>query len=76
MLAERLHIRILSFNVIYHLVNNLKQLLNDRVPLKKEFKLVGVGEVLRMFLVPLFNDNKQPIAGIRIIWGIFDKYYF
>ncbi|VDN59753.1 unnamed protein product [Dracunculus medinensis] len=73
MLAERLHIRILSFNVIYHLVNNLKQLLNDRVPLKKEFKLVGVGEVLRMFLVPLFNDNKQPIAGIRIIWGIFDK---
>ncbi|KJH41575.1 hypothetical protein DICVIV_12452 [Dictyocaulus viviparus] len=59
--AEQDGVRIEYFNVIYRLVEALKNELSQRLPMLTEMELVGEGHVLK------------PIAGVLVDWGFFDR---
>ncbi|VDM65794.1 unnamed protein product [Strongylus vulgaris] len=71
--AERDGVRIEQFNVIYRLVEALKNELSAQLPTLTEMELVGEGHVLKEFLISDRNRKKQPIAGVLVDWGNFQK---
>ncbi|VDM42319.1 unnamed protein product [Toxocara canis] len=72
-LADRLNVPVERFNVIYHLVDDLKSRLSACLPDEIEHKLVAEGRVLKEFLISDRGRKKKPIAGVRVIWGNFTK---
>uniref|UniRef100_A0A914RFT6 Ubiquitin-like domain-containing protein n=1 Tax=Parascaris equorum TaxID=6256 RepID=A0A914RFT6_PAREQ len=50
-LADRLDVQVACFNVIYHLVDDLKMRLSACLPDETELKLVAEGRVLKEFLI-------------------------
>ncbi|XGW04636.1 hypothetical protein V3C99_015657 [Haemonchus contortus] len=71
--AEQDGIRIEQFNVIYRLVEALKDELSRTLPKLTELELVGEGHVLKEFLISDRNRKKQPIAGVLVDWGNFQR---
>ncbi|KHJ77729.1 hypothetical protein OESDEN_22651, partial [Oesophagostomum dentatum] len=71
--AERDGVRIEQYNVIYRLVESLKNELSAQLPTLTEMELVGEGHVLKEFLISDRNRKKQPIAGVLVDWGNFQK---
>lgn len=67
------NVKIKNFNVIYKLIDELKQELTDVLPSIVEYKVIGEGHVLRQFLLNDGLKKKQPVAGCIVKWGIFDK---
>uniref|UniRef100_A0A9J2PBK8 Tr-type G domain-containing protein n=1 Tax=Ascaris lumbricoides TaxID=6252 RepID=A0A9J2PBK8_ASCLU len=72
-LAGRLDVQVECFNVIYHLVDDLKMRLSACLPDETELRLVAEGRVLKEFLISDRGRKKQPIAGVRVLWGSFTK---
>jgi len=75
-LAVENQLKIEQFNVIYSLVSALKVALDQTLNLSKpviERKLMGEGVVLKEFRVPDRERKKQPVAGVRVASGFFDK---
>ncbi|CAD6193656.1 unnamed protein product [Caenorhabditis auriculariae] len=72
-LAEKESVRIEHFNVIYRLVESLKNELSLRLPSETELHLVGEGHVLKEFLISDRARKRQPIAGVLVNWGNFEK---
>lgn len=72
-IAEHVGVQILNFNVIYRLVEDLKNRLSACLPDVETEKLVGEGRVLKEFLISDRGRKKQPIAGTLIKWGNFSK---
>ena len=66
-------IKVEHFNVIYKLVDRLKDLLSEKIPITEELRLLGEGHVLQEFRVPDAGKKRQPIAGTLIDSGFFDK---
>ncbi|KAL6744197.1 hypothetical protein Aduo_017157 [Ancylostoma duodenale] len=71
--AEQDGVRIEQFNVIYRLIESLKNELSAQLPTLTEMELVGEGHVLKEFLISDRNRKKQPIAGVLVDWGNFQK---
>ncbi|KAK6758270.1 hypothetical protein RB195_015844 [Necator americanus] len=71
--AERDGVRIEQFNVIYRLVESLKNELSSQLPRLMEMELVGEGHVLKEFLISDRARKKQPIAGVLVDWGNFQR---
>ncbi|WKY13289.1 hypothetical protein Q1695_004253 [Nippostrongylus brasiliensis] len=71
--ADQDGVRIEQFNVIYRLVESLKDELSQQLPMLTEMELVGEGHVLKEFLISDRARKKQPIAGVLVDWGNFQK---
>ncbi|CAG2160735.1 unnamed protein product [Oppiella nova] len=71
-LAKDLDVCIKRFNVIYHLVDDLKKEISDRLPLIDEEVVFGEAMVQQEFIV---NDRnkKIPVAGVRCVKGVLKK---
>lgn len=70
--AKELNISIKRFNVIYHLVDHLKETLQERMPFVDKEEILGEAIVIQEFVV---NDKKKkvPVAGSRCSKGILKK---
>ena len=71
-LAKDLGVSIKRFNVIYHLVDDLRKEISDRLPLIDEENVFGEGLVLQEFVVNE-RHKKIPVAGVRCVKGILKK---
>lgn len=71
-MAKEHNVKIKMFNVIYHLVDDLKAEISERLPLLDEEHFVGEGVVLQEFLI---NEKKKkvPVAGSKCSKGIFRR---
>jgi len=66
--ADTAGVTVRSFNVIYHLIDDLKNELSDKLPPATLEEIVGRGSVLQEFVVSL-DRKKVSIAGCRISSG-------
>ncbi|VDD86192.1 unnamed protein product [Enterobius vermicularis] len=71
--AERLGVTIEKFNVIYHLVESLKDRLSEQVPMELETQIVGEGQVIKEFLVSYGGKKRRSVAGVLVRWGTFKR---
>lgn len=66
--AASLNIPVRSFNVIYHLIGDLKNEISDHMPDIEVEDIVGRGEVLQEFVITL-DRKKVPVAGTKVKSG-------
>ncbi|GFS38240.1 translation initiation factor IF-2, mitochondrial [Trichonephila inaurata madagascariensis] len=71
-LAEEKDVLIKPFNVIYHLIADVKAEISNRLPLVEEEDVLGEATVLQEFLVK-DKKNKIPVAGCKCTKGILKK---
>ncbi len=64
-----------GFNVIYHLVDDLKEEINSRLPLADEEEVTGKAEVLQEFMVSSSRsgNKKVPVAGCKVKSGRLER---
>jgi translation initiation factor IF-2 len=70
--AEAANVPVKSFDVIYHLIGDLKLEIGDRLPPLEVEDTVGRGTVMQQFLVTE-KKRKVTIAGCRVVAGRFPK---
>uniref|UniRef100_A0A8D8YTF0 Translation initiation factor IF-2, mitochondrial n=1 Tax=Cacopsylla melanoneura TaxID=428564 RepID=A0A8D8YTF0_9HEMI len=70
--AEDLAVTVKQFNVIYKLVDDIKQEINARLPHTFAEEVLGEANVLQMFLI---TDGKKkiPVAGCRCTKGVLKR---
>ncbi len=70
--ASDLSVPLKQFNVIYHMVEDLKQEINHRLPVKSVQHVIGRAEVLREFVV---NEKRRkvPVAGCKVTQGRLER---
>ncbi|NWJ10565.1 IF2M factor, partial [Crypturellus undulatus] len=71
-LAAKKGIKIKIHNIIYQLIEDVKQELNSRLPSSVVENTVGEASVLDTFSVTV-GKNKVPVAGCRVHKGMLDK---
>ncbi|KAK0407604.1 hypothetical protein QR680_003490 [Steinernema hermaphroditum] len=72
-LADQKNVEIEHHNVIYRLVESLKNELSALIPPVEELKQVAEGHVLKEFLISDRGRKRQPIAGVLVDWGTFNR---
>ncbi|KAL2128116.1 hypothetical protein VTI74DRAFT_9639 [Chaetomium olivicolor] len=72
-LAYEAGVKILDHNVIYHLVEEVREKLADALPLLVIKKVVGEAEVLQVFPINVKGRKYKNIAGCRIGNGVVKK---
>ncbi|CAF2356413.1 unnamed protein product [Rotaria sp. Silwood2] len=70
--ASRKHVPIRTFNVIYHMLNDIKDELTKRIPSTEEDVQTGSADVLQVFEIAERN-KKIPVAGCRVTDGSLEK---
>uniref|UniRef100_A0A183CA66 Tr-type G domain-containing protein n=1 Tax=Globodera pallida TaxID=36090 RepID=A0A183CA66_GLOPA len=73
LMAKDQNVPLHQFNVIYKLVDRLKELLAEHIPIVKERQLVAEGTVLTEYRIMDGLKKKQPVAGLRVDWGRMEK---
>lgn len=70
--VEEKNIPIKTFNVIYHLIDDLKLEINKRLPLMRDDEIIGEAHVLQQFLI---NEGRKkvPVAGCKCVKGVLKK---
>lgn len=71
-LAKDLNVRLKRFNVIYHLVDDLKNEISEKLPLIDEEVVLGEAVVIQEFIVNE-RHKKIPVAGARCSKGVLKK---
>ncbi|KAJ3648830.1 hypothetical protein Zmor_020602 [Zophobas morio] len=71
-LAENAGVQIKFYNVIYKLVDDVKEEINKRLPEKEVEEVVGEATVLQQFEVNQ-GKKKNPVAGCRCVKGTLRK---
>ncbi len=69
LLAERLGVQILNFNIIYEFTDKIKELLSEREPRIEVEEVASTSKVLKMFGA---TKDKQVIGG-RVLTGLFKR---
>ncbi|KAL1460962.1 hypothetical protein WDU94_012896 [Cyamophila willieti] len=70
--AEDLGVTVKQFNVIYKLVDDIKQEINTRLPHTFAEEVLGEANVLQMFLISE-GKKKIPVAGCRCTKGVLKR---
>ncbi|KFO04848.1 hypothetical protein N312_09615, partial [Balearica regulorum gibbericeps] len=71
-LAAKKGVKIKLHNIIYKLIEDLKDELNSRLPPSVVENTIGEASVLNIFSVTV-GKNKVPVAGCRVQKGLLDK---
>lgn len=66
--AQQQEVSVRKFNVIYHLINDLKVQISDSMPLAEVEEVLGRASVLQLFNITL-DKKKVPVAGSRVTQG-------
>lgn len=71
-LSKELNVSIKRFNVIYHLVDHLKEIIEQKMPFIEKEEVLGEAVVLQEFVV---NEKRKkvPVAGSRCTKGTLKK---
>lgn len=67
-LAEEKNVIIKPFNVIYHLINDMKTEISSKLPLVQEEDILGEATVLQPFLINI-GKKKVPVGGCKCTKG-------
>ncbi|CAF1320627.1 unnamed protein product [Rotaria sordida] len=70
--ASRKQVPIRTFNVIYHMLNDIKNELTKRIPSIEEDVQTGSADILQVFEITERN-KKIPVAGCRVTEGSLEK---
>lgn len=70
-MAQKEGIKILSYDIIYELTDDLTDILIESVGLKRNEEVMAIGEVLKVFM----STPKQKIVGVKIQKGEVKKEY-
>lgn len=71
--AKQESVNIKLFNVIYHLIDDLKKQLEDSMPEKERQVVIGQATVVEQFLINEKGKKKLRVAGCRCNKGIMNK---
>jgi len=66
--AQDQDVSVRKYNVIYHLINDLKAEISDKMPLAELEEVLGRATVLQLFNVTV-DKKKVPVAGTRVTQG-------
>ncbi|XP_023319706.1 translation initiation factor IF-2, mitochondrial-like [Eurytemora carolleeae] len=66
--AKSSNVPVRSYNVIYHMIDDLKTEISDKLPPMEVEDVIGRGNVVQEFMVTV-NKDKVPVAGCKIISG-------
>ncbi|KAI6368033.1 hypothetical protein MCOR25_004716 [Pyricularia grisea] len=69
-LADQKGVRIMDHSIIYHLVDEVKAVLSEKLPPSISFKVNGEAEVLQVFPINIKGRKYKNIAGCRVRNGI------
>ncbi|KAG9192421.1 hypothetical protein G6011_11155 [Alternaria panax] len=72
-LAEEKGVRILDSNIIYRVVENVKDLLSEKLAPKVIQKVTGEVEIAAVFEIGLGGKKKMKVAGSKVRNGIVDR---
>ncbi|TDZ29450.1 Translation initiation factor IF-2 [Colletotrichum spinosum] len=72
-LAEEKGVRIVDHSVIYHLADEIKQVMSDSLADKISIKVTGEAEVLQIFPINIKGRAYKNIAGCRVRNGLVTK---
>jgi translation initiation factor IF-2 len=72
-LAEEKGVRILDSNIIYRVVENVKDVLSEKLPPKVTQKVTGEVEIAAVFEISLGGKKKLKVAGSKVRNGIVDR---
>uniref|UniRef100_T1JA40 Translation initiation factor IF-2, mitochondrial n=1 Tax=Strigamia maritima TaxID=126957 RepID=T1JA40_STRMM len=70
--AKKKRVQIKDFNVIYRLIDAIKEEINSRLPTTLREEILGEAEVLQEFVVTE-GKKKYPVAGSKCIKGVLKK---
>ncbi|CAK7230353.1 translation initiation factor IF-2 [Sporothrix bragantina] len=65
-LAEDAGVKILDHSVIYHLVDEIKEMLSEKLPMLVSTRVLGEAEVLQVFPINIKGKQFKNIAGCRV----------
>lgn len=68
-LATQLKIPIMQHNIIYRLLDDIRQRVSEKLPFHTETSVVGEADVLKIFEISLQGRKKQVVAGCRVTNG-------
>jgi len=71
--ARAKNVTILAHNVIYHLVDNVRDKLSDLLPPKITTTVTGEAEILQVFQIKLKGRNFKSVAGCRVKTGVVER---
>lgn len=72
-MAEKAGVRIIDGNIIYRLTDEVKGILEDRLPPLVTSRVTGEAEVAQVFEISLKGRKKMPVAGCRVRNGVMAK---
>ncbi|TLD28455.1 hypothetical protein PspLS_03424, partial [Pyricularia sp. CBS 133598] len=72
-LADQKGVRIMDHSIIYHLVDEVKAVLSEKLPPSISFKVNGEAEVLQVFPINIKARKYKNIAGCRVRNGLIVK---
>ncbi|KAJ4291056.1 translation initiation factor IF-2 [Kalmusia sp. IMI 367209] len=72
-MAEKEGVKILDSNIIYRVVENVKSLLEERLPPKIVQKVTGEAEVAMLFEIGIGGRKKMMVAGSKVRNGVVEK---
>ena len=67
--ADATQVPVRPYNVIYHLIDDVKQEINLRLPPATLEDVVGRATVLQEFLINVSKKRQVPVAGCRVLAG-------
>lgn len=67
--AKREGVQLKLFNVVYHLIDDLKSRLTDRIPELEQAVEIGRANVIQEFIIKETNKKKARVAGCRCTYG-------
>lgn len=71
-LAESSNVTVKHFNVIYKLIDDIKDEINSRLPMKEVEEIVGEATVLQQFEINQ-GRKKIPVAGCKCVKGVLKR---
>ncbi|KAF1950224.1 initiation factor 2 [Byssothecium circinans] len=72
-LAEKKGVKILDSNIIYRVVENVKAMLEERLPPRITHKVTGEAEIAKVFEIGIGGKKKMRVAGSKVRNGIVEK---
>lgn len=69
-MADQKGVRIMDHSIIYHLVDEVKAVLSEKLPPSISFKVNGEAEVLQVFPINIKGRKYKNIAGCRVRNGL------
>ena len=72
-MAERAGVKILDNNIIYRLTDDVRSLLEEKLPPNITTRVTGEAEIAQIFEITVKGRKKMPVAGCKVRNGLMSK---